>query len=175
MGSARRWGNPLLCFTLLTKCGQIFALLVGSAFLTSESAFSLALQPPSWFVRPQSIHRTYDVAPPVSSTLSQGFVKFWMMVVVVVFNHSAISDSFASPWTARLLCLREFPGKNTGMGCHFLLQGIFPTQGLKQTSPALAGGFFTTEPPGKSPGKNDVLLLSKTKILNCMCSMITIL
>ena len=24
-----------------------------------------------------------------------------------------------------------FPGKNTGMGCHFLLQGIFPTQGLK--------------------------------------------
>ena len=23
-----------------------------------------------------------------------------------------------------------FPGKNTGMGCHFLLQGIFPTQGL---------------------------------------------
>ena len=22
----------------------------------------------------------------------------------------------------------NFPGKNTGMGCHFLLQGIFPTQ-----------------------------------------------
>ena len=24
----------------------------------------------------------------------------------------------------------KFPGKNTGAGCHFLLQGIFPTQGL---------------------------------------------
>ena len=23
----------------------------------------------------------------------------------------------------------DFPGKNTGMGCHFLLEGIFPTQG----------------------------------------------
>ena len=23
-----------------------------------------------------------------------------------------------------------FPGKNTGVGCHFLRQGIFPTQGL---------------------------------------------
>ena len=23
-----------------------------------------------------------------------------------------------------------FPGKNTGVGCHFLLQGIVPTQGL---------------------------------------------
>ena len=23
----------------------------------------------------------------------------------------------------------DFPGKNTGVGCHFFLQGIFPTQG----------------------------------------------
>ena len=29
-----------------------------------------------------------------------------------------------------LLCLWDFPGKNTGVGCHLLLQGIFPTQGL---------------------------------------------
>ena len=28
-----------------------------------------------------------------------------------------------------LLCPWAFPGKNPGMGCHFLLQGIFPTQG----------------------------------------------
>ena len=31
----------------------------------------------------------------------------------------------------RLLCLWDFPGKDTGVGCRFLLQGIFPTQGLK--------------------------------------------
>ena len=24
----------------------------------------------------------------------------------------------------------DFPGKSTGVGCHFLLQGTFPTQGL---------------------------------------------
>ena len=39
------------------------------------------------------------------------------------------------------------------MGCHFLLQGISPTQGWNPhaslASPALAGGFFTSEPPGK--------------------------
>ena len=23
----------------------------------------------------------------------------------------------------------DFPGRNTGVGCHFLLQGIFPTRG----------------------------------------------
>ena len=31
---------------------------------------------------------------------------------------------------ARLLCPWASPGKNTGVGCHFLLQGILPTQGL---------------------------------------------
>jgi hypothetical protein len=29
-----------------------------------------------------------------------------------------------------MLCPWDSPGKNTGMGCHFLLQGIFLTQGL---------------------------------------------
>ena len=29
---------------------------------------------------------------------------------------------------SRLLCPWDSPGKNTGMGCHALLQGIFPTQ-----------------------------------------------
>ena len=28
-----------------------------------------------------------------------------------------------------LLCPWDLPGKNTGVGCHFLLQGIFPIQG----------------------------------------------
>ena len=30
----------------------------------------------------------------------------------------------------RSTCPQDSPGKNTGVGCHFLLQGIFPTQGL---------------------------------------------
>ena len=30
---------------------------------------------------------------------------------------------------ARLLCPCDFSGKNTGVGCHFLLQGVFQTQG----------------------------------------------
>ena len=33
------------------------------------------------------------------------------------------------PQASRLLCPWNFPGKNTGAGCHFLLQGFFPTQG----------------------------------------------
>ena len=33
-----------------------------------------------------------------------------------------------------LLCPWDFPGKNTGVGCHFLLQGVFLTQGLNHVS-----------------------------------------
>ena len=29
---------------------------------------------------------------------------------------------------SRLLCPWDFPGKHPGVGCHVLLQGIFPTQ-----------------------------------------------
>ena len=32
-------------------------------------------------------------------------------------------------YSARLLCPWDFPGKNTIVGCHFLLRGIFLTQG----------------------------------------------
>ena len=34
-------------------------------------------------------------------------------------------------WPIRLLCPWNFPGKSSGVGCHFLLQRIFPTQGWK--------------------------------------------
>ena len=37
----------------------------------------------------------------------------------------------ATPWTqpSRLFCPWDFLGKNTRVGCHLFLQGIFPTQG----------------------------------------------
>ena len=43
----------------------------------------------------------------------------------------------------------DSPGQKTEVGCHFLFQGIFPTQELNPpapVSPTLAGSFFTTEP-----------------------------
>ena len=44
---------------------------------------------------------------------------------------SVVSDSLHGPEPARLLCPWNFPGKNIGVGSHFLLQGIFLTQGSK--------------------------------------------
>ena len=44
---------------------------------------------------------------------------------------------FATPWTipARVLCPWNSPSKNTGVGSHSLLQGIFPTLGSNPDLP----------------------------------------
>ena len=63
---------------------------------------------------------------------------------------SVVSNS-VTPWT----CIPpassvhgDSAGKNLGVGCHGLLQDIFPTQDRTQVS-CTAGGFFTTESMGK--------------------------
>ena len=54
--------------------------------------------------------------------------------------------------SARLLCLWDSPGKNTGVGFHALLQGIFPTQGSNMYLLHLVHwqvGSLPLAPPGK--------------------------
>ena len=46
-------------------------------------------------------------------------------------KHSHI-QFFAILW---FLCPWDSPGKNTGVSCHFLIQGIFPTQGSNPVIP----------------------------------------
>ena len=65
---------------------------------------------------------------------------------------------------ARLLCPWDFPGKNTRMGCHFLLQGNLPNLGVEPGSLALACGFFATEPPGKPFPECWLLLFTSTPL-----------
>ena len=60
-------------------------------------------------------------------------------------SHSVVSDS-ATPWTMAYQLFHQWgsPGKNTGVGCRFLLQG-----GIKPRSPALQADALPSEPPGK--------------------------
>ena len=53
---------------------------------------------------------------------------------------SVLSDSLRPHGLqpARLFCPWNVPGKNTGVGCRFLLQGIFPTQGSNPLLPSPA-------------------------------------
>ena len=77
-------------------------------------------------------------------------VNLWQRLLL---SCSVVSDSL---WThglqlTRLLCPWYFTGKNTGLGYHFLLQGIFLAQEsishLLLVS-CIAHRFFTTEPLG---------------------------
>ena len=59
----------------------------------------------------------------------------WNGLCVCVCVHSVTSVMSNSLWPyrlqpTRLLCPQDSPSKNTGVGCHALLQGIFLTQGL---------------------------------------------
>ena len=76
-------------------------------------------------------------------------------------NRSAYAQSLsrdrllATPWTTahQAPLSRDFLGKNTEVGGHFLLQGVFPDQRLNLSLLHWLGNSFPTEPPGK-PNSN---------------------
>ena len=62
--------------------------------------------------------------------------------LLLLFSHSVASDSLRPHGLqpAKLFSPWESPGKNTGVGCHFLLQGDLPDPGIM---PVLQGIFPT--------------------------------
>ena len=99
-------------------------------------------------------------------SLNQGIAKeipgnyLWMGGNFPLYGRSGFCSSSRAcmcsvvPDSLWLLCPWDFPSKNTGVGCHFLLQGIFPIQESNLDLLCLlhwhVGGLFTTEPPGEA-------------------------
>ena len=72
------------------------------------------------------------------------------------WSHSVMSDYL---WLRGLLptripCPWDFPGKSTRVACHFLLQGILPTQGLNQGLPHCRQTLYRLSHQGNQNGKN---------------------
>ena len=65
----------------------------------------------------------------------------YYIMLAYVCAASVVSDS-VTLWTAacQASLSMDFPGKNTGVGCHFFLQGIFLTQGSKLSLLSLLHG-----------------------------------
>ena len=84
-------------------------------------------------------------------------VKICMCVclcVCVLFCCLVVSDSFVTPWTIahQAPLSMGFPRQECWSGLPFPFPGDLPDPGIESVSPAspaLAGRFFTTEPPGK--------------------------
>ena len=79
-----------------------------------------------------------------------------------MLSRLVVSDSLLSYGLepARLFCPRDSPDKNTGVGCPDLLPGI---ELASLTSPALAGGYFTTSTTWEAL-KVKVKLLSRVQL-----------
>ena len=62
-----------------------------------------------------------------------------------------MTNSFVTPWTVAHQALLSvgFSSQEYCSGLSFPPLGDLPDSGMEPLSPALAGGFFTTEPPGK--------------------------
>ena len=86
-----------------------------------ETAFSIC------FLLLPSPHSSWPCSMPSCALV----YLYCMCVLVWVLSRSVMSDSWQSHglWPFRPLCPWNFPWKNTGVGCHFFFQGMFPTQG----------------------------------------------
>ena len=104
----------------------------------------------------------------------RGGWMIWLFLKLPIWDLTFLSEKFSmnacmhakSLWScllfttsltvaARLLCPWDFPGKNTGVGCHGLLQGIFLTQGSNLHLLLLLYcqvSSFTTSVPWEAPG-----------------------
>ena len=84
----------------------------------------------------------------MSSTICQSLLKLMSIDSEMLSNHlilcavlCLVSQSYPTLWDPMGYSLPgssvhgDSPGKNTGVGCHALLQRIFPTQGLNPSLP----------------------------------------
>ena len=70
----------------------------------------------------------------------KNWVKIYVVLFLVTQSCLTLLDSSVHG---------DFPGKNTGLSCHALLQGIFPTKGLNLRSLSLQVESLLSEPPEK--------------------------
>ena len=86
---------------------SVWHIELGTSYHSSDSSLSIS----DWMLL-KRLHQAIEI------------ITVWMYACVL--SHQLVSDS---SWPARLLWPGNFSGKTTGVGCHFLLQGILPTQG----------------------------------------------
>ena len=134
--------NTPLFFSFLSSCIKGFSFLklrtcddagfpyfIG-LFLQERGSFFNVFTQADQFPRSQ-----FPYTPPrtLSSVCSLFKNVEWWASYSVVWMCTVMSDSLQPRGlqSTRLLCPWHSPGKNTGVGCCFLLQGIFPIQGSK--------------------------------------------
>ena len=120
-----------LIFFLLSK-HVIFARVKGTFNLNTASVPSCLIQLKMFLSILRHLSVLLERLTNFSFSLGRLTAEACNTVDTGVVSHQVMSSSL---WLhglqpAKFLCLWDFPGINIGMDCHFLLQGIFLTQGL---------------------------------------------
>jgi len=96
-----------------------------SSILLSNSFLFIAV----WYPIVRTLALTVE-EPLLDGILLSGWWTVSCLHLLLACFTSVVSNPLPLQTVApRLLWPWDSPGKNTGVGCHFLLQGIFPTQG----------------------------------------------
>ena len=86
----------------------------------------------------------------VESKADNGLHSPWRRAYLVVVQSLSRVRLSVTPWTVRQTPQsRDSPGRNTAVDWHFLLQGIFPAQGLIPCLMHWQADSSPSEPPGK--------------------------
>ena len=96
----------------------------------------------------------------------EGGIEIDTPLLLFLFSHQVLHDSFVTPWTvAQQVPLSiGFPRQEYWSGLPFSSPRDLPDPGIELTFFALAGGFFITEPPGKSIQFSSVQSLSCVRL-----------
>ena len=147
-------------FTLTNSCSPPFRKTANLTGCSEHRPGTHTCRPPSFLFplhaetrAPRNTCSQQHVNDP-----STGLPMETLLKLLLPLDHAQTCQTLQPPWTPPGSSVHGiFPGKNTRVGCQFLLQGIFPSQESNPGSPATPdleipekhSGFFTTKPPVK--------------------------
>ena len=87
-----------------------------------------------------------------------------LLLLLLLFSRSVVSNPLATPWTGALQASLGFPRHEYWSRLPFPSSGVLLDLGIEPVFLALAGGFFTTEPPEKPTIISTALILQIRKV-----------
>ena len=134
MSRIKTFLQSIMCLALCCQLGNLQDCKVPKGWKGANCLGHFYHQRPDHLTNAKGSFFNILLKSPVLCSVAQSWLTSW--------DPMDCSPPGLYPW--------DSPGKNTGMGCHDLLQGIFPTQG---SNPRLQHGqadSVTNEPSGKT-------------------------
>ena len=125
-----------------------YALNTKNAHLHQELGDFIFLISGCWLAQPKGLQKPWKIHLQTICCRSLNKIITLCSASLVLVTKSCLTLRLHELLPTTLLCPWDFPGKNNEVGCHLLLWGSSQLRDQTRVS-CIAGGFLTTEPPGK--------------------------